>query len=238
MKGLHYIAKSISVLNCLLTVGIAAALYYIAAPLPPVEIRITAPASRKAVVKAVNLYPALPNPSFADYILVSEKNLFHPERKFPQDKLEVIEKPAIPKPDLILYGTLIAGDMSIAYIEDRRAPYATPGREKRQTQLKKGDSVSGYILREIEPNRIVLVQGDDKVEVTLDAQDKKREGNIAGALSASRMPDGSKPPLFAAPPAPPLMTLPSFPPPPPGYPTYPANTPNKIPRPDILRKLK
>jgi len=95
--------------------------------------------------------------------------------------------------------------------------------------------VSGYIFREIEPNRIVLAQGDDKIKVTLDAKDKKREGNIADTLSASRMPDGSKPPLFAAPP---LMTLPSFPPPPPDYPTYPANTPNKILRPNILRKLK
>ena len=66
MNRLHYIAKSMSVLNCLLSISITTALYYIAAPLTAVEIRKTVPAVQKTAAKSVNLSPSLPNPSFSD----------------------------------------------------------------------------------------------------------------------------------------------------------------------------
>ncbi len=68
--------------------------------------------------------------------MISEQNLFHPERKIPPEKQQ--EK-AVPKPDLFLYGTLITNDASYAFVEDKKAPYSTAGRGKRQTTLKKGD---------------------------------------------------------------------------------------------------
>jgi len=74
-----------------------------------------------------------------DDAVIREKNLFHPERKIPPEQQP--EK-VTPKPDAFLYGTLIADDASYAFIEDKKAPYSTPGRGKRQTILKKGDHLT------------------------------------------------------------------------------------------------
>ena len=99
----------------------------------------------------------------------------------------------IPKPELVLYGTLISDNVSIAYVEDKKAPYSTPGRGKRQTQLKKGDNVSGYVLQDIEPNRIVLVKGEEKLVVMLDEKDRKRGGETATPAAATSSPGGLPP---------------------------------------------
>ncbi|MGZ6292137.1 MAG: hypothetical protein ACXWMK_08120 [Syntrophales bacterium] len=131
--------------------------------------------------------------SYADFISIAEKNLFHPEREMPK-----AEKAAAPKPELILYGTLITDDVSIAYVEDKKSPYSTPGRAKRQTALKKGGSIGGYVLREIEPNRIVLVRGEDKLVVMLD-DTEKRKGSATGSAEAYKAAPGAFMPTSVAP---------------------------------------
>jgi hypothetical protein len=133
---------------------------------------------------------------YADFVTIAEKNLFHPEREIPKGETAVV-----PKPELILYGTLITDDVSIAYVEDKKSPYSTPGRPKRQTALKKGSSIGGYVLREIEPNRIVLVRGEDKLVVMLD-DSEKRKGSETGSSQASKGVGGAFPPTSIAPAAP------------------------------------
>jgi hypothetical protein len=103
--------------------------------------------------------------------LIGDQNLFHPDRIIPPEKKE--EK-AVPKPDLILYGTLITDQLSMAFIEDRKAPKTTPGRGKRQTILHKGDQVSGYILREVEAGRIILAKGEERLIVLLEDGEKRK----------------------------------------------------------------
>lgn len=112
-----------------------------------------------------------------DFAMVTEQNLFHPERRIPLGK-------ELPRPDLVLYGTLITGTTSIAYVEDRKAPYSTPGRGKRQVALKKGSLVSGYVLKEVYPERIVLVKGDDQIVVSLSDDPNKRQPAGAAAPAA------------------------------------------------------
>ena len=114
-------------------------------------------------------------PSAADYAMISEANLFHPERRVPPEKAE--EK-VIPKPEIVLYGTLITGDTSVAFIEDKKAPRTTPGRGKRQTAIRKGDNVGGYVLRQIEADRIILVKGDDQIVVKLEDAGKIRTVDV------------------------------------------------------------
>ncbi len=87
---------------------------------------------------------------------------------------------------MALYGTLIADDASLAFIEDKKAPYSTPGRGKRQTTLKKGDHLSGYIVSEIAADRIVLIKGDEKVVVMLDDKGKKRADESPAAPATAR----------------------------------------------------
>lgn len=113
------------------------------------------------------------NINYPDYMVIFDKNLFHPERK------EIVnnkENQPIVKPDIVLYGTLITQEKKIAYIEDKKNNFSTPGRGKRQTVVVLGSKISGYTLQEINPESIVLIYGDDKMTVVLrDKKDRKQK---------------------------------------------------------------
>lgn len=123
-------------------------------------------------------------PPVLDYITVSEQNLFHSTRKMPAGGGR--EEQQALRPDLVLHGTLVADGLEVAYVTDRRAPRTSPGRGERQTILKKGDHVGGYILSEIGADRIVLAKGDDKLVIPLDSPGKKR--TVAGPASGPAIP--------------------------------------------------
>ncbi|MFO0753444.1 MAG: hypothetical protein U0411_08990 [Thermodesulfovibrionales bacterium] len=124
-------------------------------------------------------------PPAMDYTVIAEQNLFHPERRIPVEKKE--EK-LLPKPEFSLYGTLVTGAVSLAYMEDRKSPRSTPGRGKRQTALKIGDSLSGYTVQEITPERVVMVRGEDRVEVKVVSPDNKKDRTEAGAAAPAPVP--------------------------------------------------
>ncbi len=111
--------------------------------------------------------------SLSDYSIISDENLFHPERKIPIEKKE--EKP-LPKPEFVLYGTLISENLSLAYLEDLKEPYTSPGRGKRQIPLRAGDTLSGFTLKEIYTDKVVMIRGEEKIVLNLtDPIRKKRE---------------------------------------------------------------
>ena len=180
MKPVKLILKNINALNMLL-LGAAVILFFVFDyPLLVGQASVVQVRAKETAAPIQSEEKSAPesSASYADFISIAEKNLFHPEREMPK-----AEKAAAPRPELILYGTLITDDVSIAYVEDKKSPYSTPGRPKRQTALKKGGSIGGYVLREIEPNRIVLVSGEDKLVVMLD-DTEKRKGSEAAAAQA------------------------------------------------------
>ncbi|MBE0558280.1 MAG: hypothetical protein IH628_13695 [Proteobacteria bacterium] len=205
----RYVFLSLNVLNGLLALAVAAVVHFAVIPLLNPVARISLPAVEETAAPSGE-QKALSRPfPVTDYTVISDKNLFHPERKIP---LEKRPEKAVPKPDVVLYGTLIADDASYAFIEDKQAPYSTPGRGKRQITLKKGDRLSGYTLREITEDRIVLVKGEEKVVVMLDDSGKKRTDaapavpatartSAAGTTPSPAIP-GSPPPAIAASPSP------------------------------------
>jgi hypothetical protein len=238
----RYFFLSLNVLNGLLAAAVAAVAYYAIIPsLNPVARISLSPAQGTTASSGKMAAPAQNLPA-ADYAVISNQNLFHPERKILPEKQP--EK-ALPKPDVFLYGTLIADDASIALIEDKKTPYSTPGRGKRQTILKKGDHLSGYILSEIEANRIVLVKGEEKVVVMLDDREKRRTGETqavaampttartaAGGIAPS--PPGAPPSVPQAMPSPiPAMVSPGpgipGPPPRPSPPPSISSSPQMMP---------
>jgi len=94
--------------------------------------------------------------------------------------VEVKEAQPLPKPDFVLYGTLISDDTNIAYMEDKKSPNSTPGREKRQTPLKQGDSMSGFTLKELSEDRVIMARGEERLTVFLiDTQKPKQRGVTA-----------------------------------------------------------
>jgi hypothetical protein len=123
-------------------------------------------------------------------MVIAEQNLFHPDRKVPVEKKEAQQ---LPKPELILFGTLITDGMSVAYVDDKKNPKTSPGRGKRQTVMKKGDAVSGFILKEIETDRIMLVRGEETMVVYLSQGDKPRASEVAGVGAVSAKPTPAAP---------------------------------------------
>lgn len=109
-----------------------------------------------------------------EYMIISEENLFHPERKIPVEKK--VEPPP-PKPDFVLYGVLVSDSISIAYLEDLKAPRNTPGRGKRIIPLRKGQTLSGFRLDEIEEDKIVMSRGEEQLIIPVidPSHPKKRE---------------------------------------------------------------
>jgi hypothetical protein len=113
-----------------------------------------------------------------DYAIIMEKNLFHPERKIPVEKKQ---EQQVARPEIILYGTLITDEQGIAYIEDIKNPYSTPGRGKRQVTVKEGDTISGYKLIKISVGSILLARGDDKMTVFLNTRKERKSAEFTVA---------------------------------------------------------
>jgi hypothetical protein len=180
MKLLRYLARNITVLNVVLAA--LALLFAVDAVFPLLSVKIGFKARPSPVVASpAKIEPATPLPNPLDYAVVAEENLFHPERRIPPEKKE---EALVPKPELVLYGTIVNGDVSVAYVEDKKSPYTTPGRGKRPRMLKKGDAIGGFVLREIEPTRITLVRNEETMVVNLDTVKDRGEGQVRTTAAA------------------------------------------------------
>jgi hypothetical protein len=170
MRFLTYVLRSINLLNVLLIVAVAVLAAYVLFPMVNMKVTYKPSAVEQTPAVQEEKPAAAHSPSPSEFMVVAEQNLFHPERKIPVEK--TAESQA--KPDIILYGTLVGDDMRLAYIEDQRSPQSTPGRGKRQSVVKQGDTVSGFVLKNIETDRIVLARGDEQVTVYLTDARKTR----------------------------------------------------------------
>lgn len=168
------VIKNFNLLNLMLLAIICVFAGYVLSPMLKVDTRITLlPAKKTTGEEKANKTSENKIPSPLDFNVIAENNLFHPERIIPIDKKA--EAP-LPKPDFILYGTLITDDLRIAYIEDLKAPRSTPGRGKRVTSLKKDAMMSGFTLKEVETDKVVMARGEESVIVKMNdpAHAKKR----------------------------------------------------------------
>lgn len=160
--------RHINILNLILIGIIAIFGIYALAPMYDVRVKYITPSPKKShelqEEKSAQVLPQL-----ADYTIISEQNPFHPERKIPVDK----KSETFLKPEFVLYGTLITADTRIAYMEDLKAPYNTAGRGKRQRALRIGNTLSGYAVSDIQYDRVVMVQGEERVEVKVSAHTRK-----------------------------------------------------------------
>lgn len=177
---------NVTVLNVILAVALFFAIRYAVYPFFGVSVAVPLRAASAKPAPQANGQVSAASRSPLDFAVIADRNLFHPERKIPPEKVEKDKVKELPKPDLVLYGTIITDEKSIAYVEDTKAPYSTPGRGKRQVVLKKGDNVSGFVLKEIEPTHIVLLRGSERLVVNLDMKDRLRGGEPAAAAVRTR----------------------------------------------------
>ena len=177
MGRARYLLANINLINIILTGALIFLVNYMLLPFFNKSMQYSLPAIKKheEIDSGSDKKPdQTKTPSPLDYMVITEQNLFHPERKIP---VEVKEAQPLPKPDFVLYGTLISDDTNIAYMEDKKSPNSTPGREKRQTPLKQGDSMSGFTLKELSKDRVIMVRGEERLTVYLiDTQKPKQRG--------------------------------------------------------------
>lgn len=121
---------------------------------------------------------------FSNYKVISQKNLFRPERRewIPPPKADKPppKKPVkaeTPAPRLTLYGTIIYGENVRIAIIKGGGKGGSPG-QKRNYRL--GEDISGYIIKEIGEDKVLLVKEDDKIELKL------REGKTLRASQPDR----------------------------------------------------
>ncbi len=156
--------------------------------------------------------------TIVEYSNIINKNLFHPDRHVPPEKKVVQE---LPKPEIILYGTMITEETKIAFIEDIKSKVTTPGRGKRQRPIKTGEVISGFTVKDITEDKIVLQRGEESFAVSvLDPGKKKDRQSMQPTPTAKQHPippqqaSTVKPALTPAPPPQRPQNTPSPPQPP------------------------
>ena len=164
--------QNLNVLNLLLIAAIMLCALYILTPLLYPQVAFTLPSPKKPVESKEEKSAENPPPSPTEYMIITEKNILHPERKIPLDKSEA---PPLPKPDFVLYGTLIADDISLAYIEDQKASTSAQGKGRKPKPLKKGETMAGFTLKEIEADKVVMVRGEEKLEVRVSGHTRQEK---------------------------------------------------------------
>lgn len=191
MKIPQYLLKSVNLLNLILMAVAGAGILCAVVPLTDVSVNVAPPPMTETNAgQAAQASSTSPAPVYLDYALIAEQNIFHPLRKIPADSKDA----AIPRPEVILYGTLITDQMRIAYVEDKKSPRTTPGRGKRQIALKKGETLSGFVLKEVEKDRIELVKGNDRIVVYLSDQNKVRSEEKSRSTAPAGSPQPAVPP--------------------------------------------
>jgi hypothetical protein len=175
MDKLRYLSKNINILNILLFITFAMFLNYLILPFFKIHFQYSPQTGKKALTNIEGTISERPIPSLSDYVVVAEENLFHPERKIPPEKKE--EPPPLPKPDVVLYGTIVTDEIHLAYLEDLKSPRNTPGRGRRQLTMREGDILSGFIIKKIEADKIKMVRGQEEMVVSIhDHKEAKTRG--------------------------------------------------------------
>jgi hypothetical protein len=183
------ILKQINLMNLLLMGIIAALSVYILPSVFNLKVNYTLPPPK--TVAEDQEVKAMPRqmPSIGEYAIIAEQNIFHSERKIPAEKKD---DQLLPKPEFVLYGTLITGEAKLAFLEDLKAPYSTAGRGKRQKTLQLGANLSGYILKEIYHDKVIMAKGEEGIEVKLVGKQKVKatEAPFTSPLSVQPPPSG------------------------------------------------
>jgi hypothetical protein len=189
--GLMRVLKHINLLNCILITLSVVFIYGFLFPRLDTDVSFAPPPIIKKPAEK-DLFESMKTQTLSpqEYRAIADENLFHPDRIIPPEK-----KPesVLPKPEFILYGTLITPDLKMAYLEDKKAPVTTPGRGQRQSALNVGESLSGFRVKEILPDKVVLTRGEETLQIFLQepGSSKAREttpGAGPASGSGSRTP--------------------------------------------------
>jgi len=185
MQKLKLLFRNLNLLNIILIVAVLLMVYHVVLPMLNTKVKYMPVVPKKtSTIEEEPVKSQITLPS--DYTIIAEQNLFHPDRKIPIG-ITLEEKP-MPKPEFVLYGTLISEDISLAYLEDRRSPRTTPGRGKRQIALREGDALSGYTLVTIEHDKVVMEKGEETLVLKVVDSSVKKDRRAQAPAQVKKTP--------------------------------------------------
>ena len=155
-------------------------------------------------------------PAPAQFRLISDKNIFSPDRKeFPIPLLSEVKKPPV-RPNITLFGVVIGEGFQSAVITN---PTRRADKGERETMtVKEGQKVGEYKVAKVLPDRITLESPGDSFDVLLyDPTKQKKRPVVAAPGSPPAVSPGSPAPARPYTPpggTPPLATPPRPTPPP------------------------
>lgn len=154
-----------------------------------------------AVEGAQKSFPGNPVP------LIAQNNIFNPDRKeFPLLTVEQSRATAAVRPQIILYGVMIADDTQTASVINPGRPLHKGEREIKT--LKLGDPIGDYKITKILPDRITVEAPGDSFEVLL--YDPRLPKKRAEVKTTSRPAEVTSVPSAPAPaPTPPAIPTPA-----------------------------
>jgi len=124
------------------------------------------------------------------YAIISEKNLFRPDRKewvIENPDSEIVDKKVNPD-ELELYGTIIIGDKKSALIHEKKSKRKDKNEKAEIYSL--GDYIGGYVVSAIDEKRVVLDYYGEKVTLYLHEGKESLKDNIT--LPAERKSEPKK----------------------------------------------
>lgn len=196
--SLKNVRKNINVLNLILVAAIAAIYFNVIAPMADGESSVKTPAARQAPLSSPLKIEDPQIPPVDDFMVIGDRNLFHPERMTPSESGTVA---AEQKPDLILHGTFVSDDFRVAYVEEKRTarPMGHPamqsrqsGRDRRERPIKQGEYIGGYVVKTIDAESITLLKGEDRIVVSI--KEGKSYGRARAQETASTSGGPAMPP--------------------------------------------
>lgn len=183
MKFGQYLIDSLNVLNLFLFAAAGAFFFYFLYPLLNAPLSVSVPLPKEIAAGAAAGVNTQEKPQPADYAVIEAQNLFHPSRVIPPEKTAAQQ---VPRPELVLHGTMIAGGLKIAFVQDKKAAPTSPGRGVRQVALKEGESIGGYKIEQVTDKLIVLASGEDRMTLYLDElKERKGETTVKGGQPAT-----------------------------------------------------
>lgn len=106
--------------------------------------------------------------SFDEFKLISQRNIFDPNRSAPGRPRRTEETP---KPKRIDYMNLVG---AMSYEKGRFAFFNGSSSEYRKS-VKPGDSIAGYKVADVTANKVTLESGDQKIEMPVGGQLKRED---------------------------------------------------------------
>jgi|GEM_PF-3048948 len=137
------------------------------------------------------------HPPKARFEVIAAKNLFSSDRREPVVEVEPTAsetvktapaKPPAPSGNVILYGVVLT-DVDRRALVTETGGRNTARRRSRESQwVKEGDSIGNYLVAKIEPDQILLTEGERQLEVLLyDAANPKKRRTIRKNLQPTVM---------------------------------------------------